>query len=146
MFHMKKTKRFADDFRLTSIFIHFQPKRIRDDSELTPEYRGGMIGLSMTPAGQKRDKEKDAWEGESNWHRNLSFMAGVYTLIPPNDSVLKHEAEKLLLKMFGSGFSRDKLKRFNVSERRRIRKDGDAAWRLVEKLRKRLGLPRLNAS
>jgi hypothetical protein len=46
--------------------------------------------------------------------------------------------------MFGKGFSNNKLERFNAAERRRIRKDGDAAWRLVKKLRKRFGLPRLN--
>jgi hypothetical protein len=137
---MKTRKRINDDFRLKAIFIHFQPKRSDDDRELPPGFRGGLRGLAQTPPGQKRDKQRDAWEAERNWYRNLGFMAGVYTLIPPDDSVLKHEAEKLLLKMFGKGFPKNKLERFNTAGRRRIRKDGDAAWRLVEKLRKRFGL------
>jgi hypothetical protein len=136
-----KTKRVSDSFRLKAILIHAQPLRSGDDGELRPEFRAGMRALSQTLPGQKRDKQKDAWEGESNWHRNLSFLGGVYTLIPPGDSVLKLEAEKLLLKMFGKGFPKNKLERFSTAERRRIRKDGDAAWRLVKKLRKRFGLP-----
>jgi hypothetical protein len=100
-----------------------------------------MRALSQTLPGQKRDKQKDVWEAESNWHRNLAFMGGVHALIPPDDSTLRHEAEKLLVKMFGKGYPNNKLERFTTAERRRIRKDGDAAWRFVEKLRKRLGLP-----
>jgi hypothetical protein len=140
MFRMKTTKRTADDFRLKAIFIHFQPIRRGYDRELPPGFRAGIRALAQTLPGQKRDKQKDAWEAERNWNRNLSFMAGVYTLIPPDDSVLKIEAERLLLKMFGKGFpkNKDKLERFNTAERRRIRKDGDAAWRLIEKIRRRL--------
>ena len=55
--------------------------------------------------------------------------------------MLQTEAEKLLLSMFGKGFSADRLTRFNSAERKRIKKQGDAAWRLVKKLRKHYGLP-----
>ena len=136
-----KTKPMSDSFRVKLILIHAQPPRSGDDGELRPDLRAGMRALAQTLPGHERDKHKDAWEGESNWHRNMAFLGGVYALIPPGDSVLKHEAEKLLLKMFGKGFAKNKLERFNAAERRRIRKDGDAAWRLVKKLRRRFGLP-----
>lgn len=100
-----------------------------------------MIGLMSTPPGQKRNKENDAYNAERNWQLNLAFVSGLYTMIPPENSVLKVEAEKLLLSMFGRGFSADRLARFNSAERRRIKKNGAAAWRLVRKLRKHYGLP-----
>ena len=138
---MKKPKRMADDFRLQAILIHSHPSRTSEDSKLPPGFKAGMRALSQTLPGKKRDKDKDAWEAESNWRRNMSFLAGVYALIPSGDAVLKLEAEKLLLKMFGKGFSKNRVERFGPpAERRRIRKDGEAAWRLVKKLRKRFGL------
>ena len=100
-----------------------------------------MIGLSQTPPGQPRNKERDAYQAERDWEHNLAFVAGLYSLIPPNSSVLRTEAENLLLKMFGKGFSADRLARFNTAERRRIKRNGEAAWRLVKKLRKHYGLP-----
>jgi hypothetical protein len=135
-----KPRRTSDAFRLKAILIHSQPPQKGDDADLPLSLRAGMRALAQTPPGQKRDKQKDAWEAESNWHRNMSFLAGVYALIPPNDSVLKHEAETLLLKMFGRGFAKNKLERFNTAEGRRIRKHGDATWRLVKKVRRQFGL------
>ena len=99
-----------------------------------------MIGLMATPPGKKRNKTDDAYNAEREWQRNLAFVCGLHTLIPPENSVLKVEAEQLLLSMFGKGFSADRLARFNTAERRRIAKDGKAAWRLVKKLRKHYGL------
>jgi hypothetical protein len=100
-----------------------------------------MIGLMQTLPGQKRDKQRDAYNAEQEWERNLAFACGLYALIPSGNSVLKTEAEKLLLSMFGRGFSADRLTRFNAAERKRIKKSGLAAWRLVGKLRKHYGLP-----
>ena len=139
MLRMKtKTRKrsITDKDRLDAILTHFQPMKRRDYSSLTPEFRGLMTGLMATPPGQSRNKQRDAYNAERDWHRNLSFVAGLYTLIPPDNSVLKAEAEKLLLNMFGKGFSADRLARFNAAERKRIKKNGDAAWRLVGKLRK----------
>ena len=99
-----------------------------------------MIGLMSTPSGSERSKERDAYNAEREWERNLAFVSALYTLVPADNSVLKVETEKLLLSMFGKGFSADRLTRFNTAERRRIKKTGDAAWRLVKKLRKRYGL------
>lgn len=126
-----------DDFTLQSIFIHFRPRPSGGYSS-GKTHRAVMQAMLQTPAGQKRNKEQDAYIAEHNWRRNLSFVAGLYTLIPENDSVLKTEAKKLLLKMFGKGFAKDRLTRFNTAERRRIRKTGEEAWRLVKKLRKTL--------
>jgi hypothetical protein len=99
-----------------------------------------MIGLMSTPPGQKRNKEMDAYYSERDWERNLSFVCGLHALIPPGNSVLKAEAEKLLLSMFGKGFSPNKLTRLNAAERKRIKESGEAAWRLVKKLRRHYGL------
>ena len=130
--------------RLDAIFIHFQPMKSGGYSSLTPEFqgmmRGLMRGLMQTLPGQSRNKHQDAYNAERDWHSNLSFVAGLYTVIPKDNSVLKAEAEKLLLNMFGKGFSADRLARFNAGERKRIKKNGDAAWRLVRKLRKHYGL------
>jgi hypothetical protein len=126
--------------RLDAIFIHFQPMKSDGYSSLTPEFQGMMRGLMQTLPGRSRNKQNDAYNAERDWHSNLSFVAGLYTLIPQDNSVLKAEAEKLLLKMFGKGFSADRLARFNAGERKRIKKNGDAAWRLVRKLRKHYGL------
>ncbi len=128
-----KTKTRDNKLTLDAILIHFQPMK---SSSLTPEHLGARIGFMQTLPGQSRDKQKDAYTAEQDWQRNLSFVAGLYTLIPESNSVLKVEAEKLLLKMFGKGFYKDKLVRFNAAERRRIKKNGNAAWRLVGKLRK----------
>jgi len=127
--------------RLDAIFIHFQPMKSGGFGSLKPEFQGLMRGLMQTRPGQSRNKKQDAHNAERDWHCNLSFVAGVYTLIPQENSVLKAEAEKLLLNMFGRGFSADRLARFNAAERKRIKKNGDAAWRLVKKLRKHYGLP-----
>jgi hypothetical protein len=141
MFLMKTKTRSTNEDRLSAIFIHFQPRPIGGYGSLGPEGQGMMRGLMQTPPGQSRNKEQDAYNVERDWHRNLSFVAGLYTLIPPDNSMLKAEAEKLLLKMFGKGFRADRLARFNAAERKRTRKNGDAAWRLVKKLRKHYGLP-----
>jgi len=127
--------------RLDAIFIHFQPMKSGGYGSLTPEVQGMMKGLMQTLPGQSRNKRQDAYNAERDWHCNLSFVAGLCTLIPQDNSVLKAEAEKLLLNMFGKGFSADRLARFNAAERKRIKKNGDAAWRLVKKLRKHYGLP-----
>jgi len=140
MFRMKKKSLKLPD-RLGAILIHFQPHNGQNFASLKPEFQGLMVGLMATLPGQQRNKERDAYNAERDWQRNLSFVAGLYTLIPPNNSVLKAEAEKLLLSMFGKGFAADRVKRFNAAERKRIRKSGDAAWRLVKKLRKHYGLP-----
>jgi hypothetical protein len=100
-----------------------------------------VIALTKTLPGQKRNKEQDADIAEQKWERNLAFVCGLHTLIPPDNSVLKVEAEKLLLSMFHKGFSANKLTRFNTAERKRIKKHGAAAWRLAKKLRKHYGLP-----
>jgi len=98
-------------------------------------------GLSQTPPGQPRNKERDAYQAERDWEHNLAFVAGLFRLIPPDNSVLKTEAENLLLRMSGRGFSADRLARFNTAEQKRIKKNCEAAWRLVKKLRKHYGLP-----
>jgi hypothetical protein len=126
---------------LDAIFIHFQPMKSGGFGSLKPEFQGLMKGLMQTRPGQSRNKQQDAYNAERDWHCNLSFVAGLYTVIPQENSVLKAEAEKLLVKMFGRGFSADRLARFNAAERKRIKKNGDAAWRLVKKLRRHYGLP-----
>ena len=136
---MKRTSPKSID-RLNAILIHFQPYRSTELAS-TPGYRAMMIGLMSTPPGRKRNKELDAYNAERDWQCNLAFVCGLYTLIPPNNSVLRAEAEKLLLSMFGKGFAQDRLARFNTAERRRIKKGGAAAWRLVQKLRRHYGLP-----
>lgn len=136
-----KTKPMSDDLRVRLILIGAQPRRSGAHSKLRPDLKAGLRGLLQTPPGQKRDKKKDYWEAESNWHRNLAFLGGVYALIPTDETVLKHDAEKLLVRMFGKGIPNNRPDRFNTAERRRIRKDGDAAWRLVRRLRRHFGLP-----
>jgi len=140
---MKTKPRNTNQDRLKAVLIHFQPHTERPEWAASPQaqamMRGLRQGLMMTPPGKSRNKEQDAYNAEQDWHHNLSFVAGLYTLIP-DSSVLKTEAKKLLLKMFGKGFSADRLARFNTAERKRTKKNGDAAWRLVEKLRKHYGL------
>ena len=140
IFRMKK-KSLKHPDRLGAILTHFQPNKSKDFASLKPEFQGLMIGLMSTPSGQKRNKERDAYNAEQEWQRNLAFVCGLHTLVPPDNSVLKIQTEKLLLSMFGAGFSADRLRRFNASERKRIKKNGEAAWRLVSRLRKHYGLP-----
>lgn len=140
MVRVKKTSQKTLSL-LDAILILFQPLRVPNFASSTPGYRGMMIGLTSTPPGKKRNKELDAYTAERIWEHNLAFVCGLYTLIPPNNSVLKAEAEKLLLSMFGKGIARDRVARFNAAERKRIRKGGAAAWRLVEKLRRHYGFP-----
>jgi hypothetical protein len=135
----KKSLRSPD--RLGAILTHFQPHKSRNYAALTPEFQGMMVGLMATPTGQKRNKERDAYNAERVWQHNLAFVCGLHTLVPPDNSVLKIEAEKLLLSMFGKGFSANRLTRFNAGERKRIKKNGDAAWRLVKKLRRHYNIP-----
>jgi hypothetical protein len=134
---MKRNALQGPDFRLGEILLHFQPSS-------GPHYSAGgrLVTLVATPRGKKRNKEREAYNAERDWRRNLAFVSGLYTLIPADNSVLKMETEKLLLAMFGKGFAY-RLARFNTAERKRIKKHGDAAWRLVKKLRKHYGLPEL---
>ncbi len=136
---MKKTSSKGIS-RLDAILIHFQPAKRGGFGKLDPAKRGLIVGLGSTPPGQKRNKEQDAYNAEREWQRNLSFVCGLYNLIPPASTVLKGEAEDLLLSLFGSGFSADRIARFNTAARQRIKKDGEAAWRLVEKIRRAHGL------
>lgn len=135
-----KTKMTPTAERLKAIFILFSPGGSDSYASWEPQFRGMSVGLTQTPAGQKRNKKRDAYNVEQEWRTNLAFVTGLSTLIPPGSSVLRAEADKLLLKMFGNGFSADRQARSNTAEARRTRKNGDAAWRLVKKLRKHYGI------
>ena len=139
---MKPKTRIRRDDVLSAILIHFQPRPSGGhDSSLPPDWRAATRALAQTPPGQPRDKQMDAYAAEQDWRSNLSFVTGLYTLIPPDNSVLRTEAENLLRRMFGKSFSPDRLTRFNSAGRKRIKKNGEAAWRLAKKLRKHYGFP-----
>jgi hypothetical protein len=140
-----KKKPAKNAIRLAAIFIHFQPERTIDYSALGPGFKAGMIALSSTPPGKVRNKEDDAYNTEREWTKNLSFVSAICELIP-DGTILKAEAESLLLKMFGKGFSADRLQRFGTAERHRTRASSRAAWRLLKKVRKYYGLPALDPS
>lgn len=131
--------------RLAAIFIHFQPQRTINYSAMGPGFKAGMIGLTSTPPGKVRSKEVDAYNTEREWTKNLSFVSAIYELIPEG-TVLKTEAESLLLKMFGTGFSGDRPERFGTAERHQTRANAQAAWRLLNKVRKHYGLPAIEPS
>jgi hypothetical protein len=132
----------SDGDRLKAIRIHFQPLPNPVLGSIKPELRGMAIGLMPTPPGQTRDKHRFAYQAQRDWEHNLSFVAALDALIPSDSPVLKAKAEKLLLNLFGEGFSTDTLARFNTGERQRIRKCGTAAWSLVKKIRRHCRFPK----